>query len=107
MDIELAARRLEALGNPTRLDIFRLLVRGGPAGRTVGDIQRLLDIPGSTLSHHIGKLVWVGLVEQERQGRTLICRPNFEAMNEAIGFLRDECCADAPDETEKPTGTSA
>ncbi len=97
MDIELAARRLEALGNPTRLEIYRVLVRGGPDGRPVGDIQKSLDIPGSTLSHHISKLVWVGLVEQERRGRMLICRPILEAMNEAVGFLLDECCADSPE----------
>lgn len=107
MDIEIAARRLEALGNPTRLEIYRLLVRSGPAGRSVGDIQGVLDIPGSTLSHHISKLVWVGLVDQERQGRTLICRPNFDAMNEAIGFLQDECCVDAPEGADGTTGASA
>jgi DNA-binding transcriptional ArsR family regulator len=107
MNIEIAARRLEALGNPTRLEIYRLLVRSGPAGRSVGDIQGVLDIPGSTLSHHISKLVWVGLVDQERQGRTLICRPNFDAMNEAIGFLQDECCADAPEGADGTADASA
>jgi DNA-binding transcriptional ArsR family regulator len=92
MNLELVAKRLEALGNPTRLSIYRLLVKGGMDGCRVGDLQRKLDIPASTLSHHISKLVWVGLVDQERQGRTLICRPLWPAMEETMVFLNEECC---------------
>ncbi len=94
MNLETAAKRLEALGNPTRLAIYRLLVRAGSDGLPVGEIQRELGVPASTLSHHISKLVWVGLVDQERQGRMLICRPIWEAMDEAMGFLQTECCAE-------------
>ncbi len=88
-----AARCLEKLGNPTRLEIFRLLVRAGSAGATVGEIQARLSIPGSTLSHHISHLVHTGLVNQEREGRVLRCTPNFDLMDEVIGFLTEECCA--------------
>ena len=88
-----AARCLEKLGNPTRLEIFRLLVRAGPPGATVGEIQDRLSIPGSTLSHHISHLVNAGLVDQEREGRVLRCRPNLDLMNQVIGFLTEECCA--------------
>ncbi len=88
-----AARCLEKLGNPTRLEIFHLLVRAGPAGLAVGEIQDHLDIPGSTLSHHISHLVNAGLVQQEREGRVLRCRPNFNLMNQVIRFLTEECCA--------------
>ncbi len=87
-----AARCLEKLGNATRLEIFRLLVRAGPAGLAVGEIQEHLDIPGSTLSHHISHLVNAGLVHQQREGRVLRCTPNFTLINEVIGFLTEECC---------------
>ncbi|WP_156499773.1 helix-turn-helix transcriptional regulator, partial [Oleiphilus sp. HI0061] len=53
MDIENAAKQLEALGNVTRLEIFRTLIQAGQSGMTVGDIQKKLGIPASTLSHHI------------------------------------------------------
>ncbi len=88
-----AARCLEKLGNPTRLEIFRLLVRAGPAGATVGEIQDRLGIPGSTLSHHISHLVNAGLVDQAREGRVLRCTPNLELMDRLIAFLTEECCA--------------
>ncbi len=87
-----AARCLEKLGNPTRLEIFRLLVRAGPAGAAVGEIQDRLGIPGSTLSHHISHLVNAGLVNQAREGRVLRCTPNFTLMNEVMDFLTAECC---------------
>ncbi len=94
MNIETAASQLEALGNTTRLTIYRTLVRAGHNGLPVGKLQLKLDIAGSTLSHHIKKLVEVGLVGQERQATTLICRANFTVMNGLIGYLADECCAD-------------
>lgn len=93
MDIELAAKQLSELGNPYRLEAFRLLVRAGRDGVRVGEIQQHLDIPKSTLSHHISHLVWAGLVSQEREGRSLRCRANFEAMDGLISFLADECCS--------------
>ncbi|MEP9389741.1 metalloregulator ArsR/SmtB family transcription factor [Mesorhizobium sp. KR9-304] len=95
MKLEKAASQLEALGNPTRLNIYRILVRAGEAGLPVGRIQSKLDIPASTLSHHCKRLVDTGLVSQERQATTLICRATFPAMNALIGYLADECCADA------------
>lgn len=95
MNIETAAGQLEALGNTTRLTIYRTLVRAGENGLPVGKLQLKLDIAGSTLSHHIKKLVEVNLVSQERQATTLICRANYTSMNGLIGYLADECCADA------------
>ncbi|HTV69272.1 MAG TPA: metalloregulator ArsR/SmtB family transcription factor [Rhizobiaceae bacterium] len=95
MKLEKAAAQLEALGNPTRLNIYRLLVRAGDEGMPVGRIQAKLGIPNSTLSHHCRKLIDVGLVTQERQATTLLCRANYPAMNGLIGYLSDECCADS------------
>jgi ArsR family transcriptional regulator, arsenate/arsenite/antimonite-responsive transcriptional repressor len=95
MKIDDAAARLEALGNPTRLRIYRALVRAGDAGLSVGKLQAKLDLAGSTLSYHLKELLTVGLVVQERQATTLICRANYEIMHGLVGFLVDECCADA------------
>jgi ArsR family transcriptional regulator, arsenate/arsenite/antimonite-responsive transcriptional repressor len=95
MKIEITAKQLEALGNVTRLALYRILVRAGPEGLPVGRIQERLEIPASTLSHHLQRLVATGLVTQERQATTLICRANYDAMNALIGFLNEECCADA------------
>lgn len=95
MDLDQTAARLEAIGNPTRLDLYRHLVRAGREGLAVGNLQERLLVPRSTLSHHLHRLIAVGLVTQERRSTTLICRANYEAMDETIGFLTSQCCADA------------
>jgi ArsR family transcriptional regulator len=95
MNVEQAAKQLEALGHVSRLQVYRTLVRAGEAGLPVGQIQERLGIPGSTLSHHLQRLLLTGLVTQERQATTLICRASYPAMDGLIGFLADECCADA------------
>ena len=92
METQSAANCMEALGNTTRLEIFRLLVRAGPNGAPVGRLQQRLGIPASTLSHHIARLVRVGLVSQERQSRVLICRAEYARMDALLGFLGAECC---------------
>src|ERR687897_1883510 len=95
MNIEQAAKQLEALGNPTRLQVYRTLVRAGHNGLPVSRVQEKLGIPASTLSHHLHRLILTGLVTQERQATTLICRANYPAMSTLLGFLTKECCADA------------
>ena len=92
MQIEIAAKRLAELGHPTRLQIFRHLVKEGNQGAPVGDLQSALDIPGSTLSHHITRLISVGLVKQRREGRTLFCIAQYEKLDELMNYLQDECC---------------
>lgn len=101
MNIEQAAKQLEALGNVTRLQVYRSLVRAGEGGLPVGGLQEKLGIPASTLSHHLQRLMATGLVTQERQATTLICRANYPAMSSLVGFLEDECCADAGCSTTK------
>ena len=95
MKIEEAATRLEALGNSTRLKIYRMLVRAGDPGLPVGKLQSRLAIPASTLSHHLKTLIIVGLVSQERDATTLICRANYSMMRGLVEFLVDECCTEA------------
>ena len=84
-----AAAQLAELGHPTRLGIFRVLVR-------VGDIQQILDIPNSTLSHHLSRMSKVGLMEQRREGRTLYCVLQFSTVETLLGFLYAECCLGLP-----------
>ena len=95
MKIDEAAARLEALGNPTRLKIYRMLVRAGDPGLSVGKLQSRLSIPGSTLSHHLKTLIIVGLVSQEREATTLICRANYPVMRGLVEYLVAECCTEA------------
>ena len=95
MNIETAAKQLEALGNVTRLRVYRTLVRAGDDGLPVGSLQERIGIAASTLSHHLHRLISTGLVTQERQATTLICRANYPAMHGLVGFLVDECCIDA------------
>jgi len=92
MNIEIAAKQLEALGNKTRLAIYRILVQAGEEGVTVGQIQSQLSIPGSTLSHHIAKLVQTDLAYQKRDSRTLYCHANYSNMDALLLFLQDNCC---------------
>ncbi|MBN9262942.1 MAG: helix-turn-helix transcriptional regulator [Hyphomicrobium sp.] len=94
MKLDDAAARLEALGNPTRLKIYRALVRAGDNGMSVGRLQARLDIAGSTLSHHLKTMLIVGLVTQERQSTTLICRANYDVMRGLLDFLVAECCVE-------------
>jgi DNA-binding transcriptional ArsR family regulator len=107
MKIDEAASRLEALGNPTRLKIYRALVRAGEAGMPVGKLQDRLKIAPSTLSHHIKSLVVVGLISQVREATTLICHANYDTMRGLVDFLVAECCADAQEVACRETKSAA
>ena len=93
MDIDTVATALKELGHPTRLGVYKELVKAGEAGLPVGELQKRLDVPASTLSHHIAALVSVGLVRQEREGRILNCTAQYEVLQGIIDFLQEECCA--------------
>ncbi|MCP4298035.1 MAG: winged helix-turn-helix transcriptional regulator [Proteobacteria bacterium] len=92
MDIKKAVLCLEALSNETRLNIFKYMVRTGSSGISVGEIQKELGVPNSTLSHHIAKLVKADLIFQQRESRTLFCKTNYEQMDSLISFLSENCC---------------
>ena len=96
MESNEAVSCLEALSKDTRLKIYRYLVRAGREGAPVGELQKKLEIPGSTLSHHISKMVRANLVIQERQSTTLICKANYEMMDSLINFLTECCCEGNP-----------
>lgn len=93
MDHEVAAKRLSELGHSTRLSVFRLLVKAGTRGLPVGEIQKHMDVSGPTLSHHLHRLIAVGLITQQRDGRTLYCLAQLDAVREVLDFLEAECCS--------------
>ena len=87
-----SADRFSALGAQPRLQIVRLLLSAHPTGMVAGEIQDELDIPASTLSHHLEKLRQVGLVSVRRAGTFLWYSASTDALREVLGFLYDECC---------------
>ena len=86
------ADMLSAMGTEPRLRIMRLLLSAHPAGLVVGEIGNELEIPSSTLSHHLEKLKNEGLVKVRREGTFLWYSANTEALQELLGFLYAECC---------------
>jgi len=82
-----------ALGTDVRLQILRLLLSAHPDGMVVGDIQSELDIPASTLSHHLEKLRSEGLAAVQRESTFLRYTANTAALEELLGFLFAECCS--------------
>jgi len=94
MKLETAALVLSKIGNPTRLKIVRMLVRAGDQGLPVGAIQKKLNIPGSTLTHHISHLKNAKVIRQERHQATLYCIMEYEQLNKLVAYLTDECCLD-------------
>ena len=87
-----AAQAFAALGNPTRLAVLRLLVQAAPDGLSVGDLQRLADVPASTLAHHLAALAGVGIIHQEKQGRSIINRVRFNHIQDLSDHLLENCC---------------
>jgi DNA-binding transcriptional ArsR family regulator len=86
------ANMFSAMGNDSRLRIMRLLLTAHPEGLVVSEIQDELEIPNSTLSHHLDKLRTEDLVHVQREGTFLHYRANTEALQELLQFLYAECC---------------
>lgn len=87
-----AVTALVALGQESRLSVFRLLVQAGPEGMAATRIAEALGIPASSLSFHLKELTHAGLIIQTKAGRSLIYSANFEAMNAVLAFLTENCC---------------
>jgi DNA-binding transcriptional ArsR family regulator len=92
LDLDTDDSLLTQLGNQTILKIVRDLLRAGESGMAVGEIQKNLEIPHSTLSHHINHLRSVGLLIQKRESTVLRCFVNFEKIDNIVKFLTEECC---------------
>ncbi len=110
--LEEAAQGFAAVGSEPRLDVLLSLVRAGPSGLSVGEVQERLDLPASTLAHHLRFLAASGLIEQEKQGRVVRNRAAFSRIEALAAFLLKECCSESasPHETvqshhHRPTGS--
>ena len=87
-----AVQAFLALGQESRLNIFRLIVQRGDEGLTPGQIIEKLGIPNATLSFHLKELAQADLLIVERQSRHLIYRPNARLVQDLSEFLLDNCC---------------
>lgn len=90
--LETHAEQLSALGHPVRLAILRHVVQAGPDGAAAGEIQAKLDVPASTLSHHIDRLARTGLLEARREGTYIYYRAVFPALRALTDYLWEDCC---------------
>jgi DNA-binding transcriptional ArsR family regulator len=88
---------LAALAQPTRLEIFRLLLKHEPIGITAGVIADTIGAPHNTISTHLAILVRAGLLRSARDGRTIIYRADIEGMRALVGFLLNDCCDGHPE----------
>ncbi len=86
-----------ALGQPTQLDIFRLLMEAEPDGVPAGAIAEKIGCPHNTLSSHLGILARSGLVRGTREGRSIIYRADVDGIRTLIGFLVTDCCRGHPE----------
>ncbi len=84
--------RLKALGHGARLRILREVIQGHEAGTPAGELQACLEIPASTLSHHLSELARAGLVKATRQGTTLRYAACFDVLRELTAYLWEDCC---------------
>ncbi len=91
-ETRIAVERLAALAQPTRLRIFRLLIEAGREGLAAGAIAERLGLAAATLSFHLAQLSGAGLLTSEREGRSIIYRADYAAMQGLIGYLTRNCC---------------
>jgi DNA-binding transcriptional ArsR family regulator len=92
MESSLVVEALGALAQPSRLELFRLLVRRGPAGLPAGEIAERIGIPSTTLSFHLSQLTRAGLLTARRQGRSILYAADYARMRALMLYLTENCC---------------
>ncbi len=97
METTTAVSALSALAHPSRLEVFRLLVRAGPAGLAAGEIARATGSLANTLSANLNVLASAGLVSSRREGRSIIYAAGYDRMSDLLAFLMEDCCAAKPE----------
>ncbi len=97
MESSRALSAFAALSQPTRLDVFRLLIRVGPEGMAAGEIGTALGVRQNTLSTNLSVLLNAGLVRNERQGRSIRYFADMEGLRGLLGFLLQDCCGGRAD----------
>ena len=98
MEIEQSILAFAALAQPTRLGVFRLLVKHEPEGLPAGDIARELAVPQNTMSAHLAILARAGLVMSERKSRSIIYRANLVTFQDLTSFMVEDCCGGRADQ---------
>ena len=86
------AEQLGALGHPSRLAILRYVVQGDAEGTPAGEIQSKLEIPASTLSHHLDRLASAGLLKSRREGTFIYYSADYEQLKALTNYLWEDCC---------------
>ncbi|MGO9838613.1 MAG: ArsR/SmtB family transcription factor [Polyangiaceae bacterium] len=86
------SEQLAALGNPLRLSILRFVVQGGDEGVPAGEIQTKVDVPASTLSHHLERLSSAGLLTSRREGTFIYYQADYRALRALTDYLWEDCC---------------
>jgi ArsR family transcriptional regulator len=97
MEIKQAVAALAALAQDSRLQVFRLLVEAGEEGIPAGEISEEVGIPAATLTFHLKELMYGGLVESRREGRSIIYSLRVEGMRDLLEFLTHDCCKGRPE----------
>jgi DNA-binding transcriptional ArsR family regulator len=97
MESNLAVKRLSALAQDSRLAVFRLLIKAGPAGLAAGEIARTLEIAPNTLSAQLTVLANAGLVTGRRDGRSIVYAAGYDQMSELLVYLMEDCCQGRPE----------
>ena len=90
--LQLHAEQLGALGHPGRLAILRFIVQAGPEGAAAGAIQGHVELPASTLSHHLKRLVEAGVVQSRGEGTFHFYSADYGALRKLTDYLWEDCC---------------
>lgn len=96
MEPETAISAFRALSQATRLDVFRLLIKAGPAGMLSGEIGRMLKVKQNTMSQNLSTLLEAGLIRNEREGRSVRYFADFDGIRAMMNFLMEDCCGGNP-----------
>ena len=97
MDNNNALEAFAALSQPTRLDVFRLLIKAGGDGMTAGDIGATLDVRQNTMSTNLAILTRAGLIRNQRNGRSITYFADMEGLRGLLAYLLEDCCGGRPD----------
>lgn len=99
--LERHAEQLSALGHPLRLQILRFVVQGDPNGTSAGDIQAHVDLPASTLSHHLKRLVDAGLFTTRNEGTFHLYAVDYTTLRGLTDYIWEDCCKRSPSDKPK------
>ena len=97
MELSVAVQALSALGQKSRLRVFRLLISRGPKGMPAGEVAEQLRVPANTMSSHLAVLERAGLVSSRKEGRSVIYAVNLDGTRKLLAFLVEDCCRGKPE----------